>query len=426
MTSSPESRPASTGSSLDARLEAEISDALGGMSVEQLLDTPDGGRPKSQARGVIHREFRRGTVVGVRGDDVMVEFGPKSSGVCPLAQFEEPPPVGTHLEFVVERHDAKEGLLILSREGAVQKANWEALTTGQVVEAVCTGMNKGGLEFEVAQHKAFMPAGQVDVRHVKDISIFLGQKLACEITQLDRQRGRIVLSRKAVLEKERQRSAEKILAELEPGQERDATVTTIQPYGAFADLGGIDGLIHVSDLAWDRVKHPADVVKEGQQVRVRVLKVDRNQTPPKISLGLKQTMSDPTEARYGEIAEGATVSGRVTKLMAFGAFVEIAPGVEGLVHISEISHERIPTVESVLKKDQTITAKVLRLDPAQRRVALSMKALTDRPAMPDRPGKPGRTRDEDVLRQDDPTMRKLRAKLESKFGAMGGLKGGIG
>jgi small subunit ribosomal protein S1 len=424
MTSNSDPQPAQRGNTLDARLEAEISDALAGMSVEQLLDMPDASRAKPLPRGTIHREFRRGTVVGVRGDDVMVEFGPKSSGVCPLAQFEEPPPIGTHLEFVVERHDAKEGLLILSREGAVQKASWEALDVGQVVEAVCTGMNKGGLEFEVAQHKAFMPAGQVDIRHIKDISIYLGQKLPCEIMQLDRHRGRIVVSRKAVMEKERQRQAEKVLAELEPGQERDATITSVQPYGAFADLGGIDGLIHVSDLSWDRVGHPRDLVQDGQQVRVRVLKVDRNQQPPKISLGLKQTIADPTEARYGELAEGATVSGRVTKLMAFGAFVEIAPGVEGLVHISEISHERIPTVESVLKKDQTITAKVLKIDPAQRRVALSMKALADRPAPPQspgRPGRPGRGREEDQLRMDDPAMRKLRAK----FGAGGGLKGGI-
>jgi ribosomal protein S1 len=423
MTSStPDPRPASGGSNLDAKLEAEINDALGGMSIDQLLDLPDSSRAKPASRGVIHREFRRGIVVGVRGEDVMVEFGPKSAGVCPLLQFDEPPPVGTHLEFVVERHDAKEGLLILSREGAVQKATWEALTVGQVVEATCTGMNKGGLEFEVAQHKAFMPAGQVDVRHIKDISIFLGQKLPCEIVQLDRQRGRIVLSRKAVLEQERARNAEKILADLEPNQERDAVITTVQPYGAFADLGGIDGLIHVSDLAWERVRHPGDLVQEGQQVRVRVLRVDRTQNPPKISLGLKQITADPSFEKFGELAVGSTVTGKVTKVMDFGAFVEIAPGVEGLVHISEISHERIPTVEAALKKDQTVTAKVLRIDADQRRVSLSIKALVDRPAMPDQPGRPGRPgRPAEELRVDDPSMRKLRAK----FGAAGGLKGGI-
>lgn len=424
------SSSASSSSGLDEKLEAEINSALGGMSVEDLLDMPDQPKRAATSRSVIHREFRTGTVVRVRGGDVLVEFGPKSSGICPLTQFEEAPPIGTRLEFVVERFDANEGLSILSREGAVQKANWEALQQGQVVEAVCTGMNKGGLEFEVAKHKAFMPAGQVDLRHVKDISIFLGQKLSCEITQLDRARGRIVLSRRNVLEQERHRNADKVLASIEVGQELDATISTVQPYGAFADIGGIDGLIHVSDLSYDRVKHPGDVVREGDKVRVRVLKVDREQKPPKISLGMKQLVSDPSLSAMNELAVGGTISGRVTKIMPFGAFIEVAPGVEGLVHISEISFERIETVEKVLKKDQVVNAKILSIDPDRKRVGLSIKALLDRPAPTggergDRGsfGKGSRGNDANAIRPEDPALRKLKAK----FGVGGsGLKGGIG
>lgn len=456
---------------VDAKLEDEINAALGDMSVADLLDVPDTSArpPRESARGTIHREFRTGTVVRVRGEDVLVEFGPKSSGICPLGQFGEPPPIGTRIEFVVERFDSAEGLFVLSREGAVQKASWEALQVGQVVEATCTGMNKGGLEFEVAHHKAFMPAGQVDLRHIRDISIFLGQRLPCEITQLDRQRGRIVLSRKSVLEQERQRSAEKVLSEIEVGQDHDATIVSVQPYGAFADLGGVDGLIHVGDMAWERIRHPSDLVREGDKVRVRVLKIDREQDPPKIALGLKQTTTDPSVERFSELSVGSAITGRVTKLMPFGAFVEVAPGVEGLVHISEISFERIPTVEAALKKDQVVSAKILGIDPDRKRVALSIKALLDRPAAPAPSGEAGgdggergggrgegrgggrggrgpggggrggagdwgrgsRGDEMTTLRDDDPTMRKLRVKLaaaaaaKAKAKGTGTLKGGI-
>ena len=356
MTTNPEPTPPAR-NALDAQLEAEIAEALGDMSVDEMLDLSE-SRPAAAGRGTIHREFRTGTVVRVRGGDVLVEFGPKSSGVCPLAQFPEPPPVGTRLEFVVERFDPGEGLFMLSREGAVQKASWDALQVGQVVEAVCTGMNKGGLEFEIAHHKAFMPASQVDVRHVKDISVFLGQRLACEITQIDRSKGRVILSRRNVLEQERARQAEQVLNELEVGQERDAVINSVQAYGAFADLGGIDGLIHVSDICHERIKHPSDRLKPGETVRVRILKIDREQSPPRIGLGIKQTMADPAVMALNELETGSTVSGKVTRITAFGAFVEIAAGVEGLVHISEISHERIPTVEKALKLHEIVTAKI--------------------------------------------------------------------
>ena len=256
----------------------------------------------------------------IHGDDVFVEFGPKAQGVCPLVQFgNEAPASGAKLEFIIERFDAFDELYVLSREGATQKANWAALEVGQIVEARCTGMNKGGLEMEIAHHKAFMPAGQVDVRHVADISIFLGQKFPCQVYELNREKDRIILSRKAVLEEERGRLREELMAVLEPGQQRTATISTIQAYGAFADLGGVDGLIHVSDISYDRVKHPKDVLKEGQQVEVKVLRIDRSQTPPRISLGMKQCMADPTVHAFNSIQVGETVTGRVTKIMAFGA-----------------------------------------------------------------------------------------------------------
>jgi small subunit ribosomal protein S1 len=350
----------------------------------------------------------------VHGNDVFVEFGPKSQGVCPLALFPEPPALGAKMEFIVERFDKEDGLLILSRQGSVQKAEWESLEVGQVVEARCTGVNKGGLEMEVCNHRAFMPAGQVDLRHIAELSVFVGEKMPCEVMEVDRQRGRIILSRRQALEAERAHTRTQTLATLEVGQVLAATITSIQPYGAFADIGGVDGLIHISDLSWQRIKHPSEVLKEGQQVTVKVLKVDASQDPPKIGLGLKQTSEDPAVAARKSLSVGDVVSGRVTKIMPFGAFVELAPNVEGLVHISELSHDRVHDVRKVVRPDEIITVKVLSIDPSSKRIALSLKAM-----------KSAEEVQAEVERKEDAKMRKLRAQLNNKFGPLK-LKGGLG
>jgi small subunit ribosomal protein S1 len=390
---------------MDAKLQAEIEAALGDMSLDDMLDMADEAKPARSAN-----ETRIGRVVNVHGDQVFVEFGPKSQGICPLAHFPEMPALGERLEFVVQRYDKDEGLLILSRQGAVQKAEWESLGVGQTVEAMCTGMNKGGLEMMVANHKAFMPAGQVDLRHLKDISVFLSQKMVCEVLELDRRSARIILSRKAHQQRERAAQREQVLATLAVGQTVTATITSLQAYGAFADLGGVDGLIHISDLSYDRIKHPSEVVQEGQQVEVRVLKIDRKQDPPRIGLGLKQLMENPVAKRLAEIREGEAVTGKVTKLMPFGAFIELAPGLEGLVHISELSHDRVQSVGQVLKPNEVVTVKVLSVDPRSKKVALSLKALQEK-------------KEAEMERREDKHMRKLKAQLTRKFGE---LKGGIG
>jgi small subunit ribosomal protein S1 len=426
------SSPASARSDLDAMLEAEVSAALGGMSVEDLV----GEKPRSRAAPAPAnkgRQLRTGKVLRVHGGDVFVEFGPRSQGVCPAIQFEAPPQPGDELEFVVDRLDAFEGLLLLSRPGVVQKADWGNLAEGMTVEARCIGMNKGGLEMEVAHHKGFMPAGMVDVRHLADISVFIGEKFPCRIVELNREKGRIILSRKAVLAAERREKAEQLLAVLEEGQTRSATILSLQPYGAFADLGGIDGLIHISDLSHDRIRHAKDAVKEGEVVQVKVLRIDRSVSPPKISLGRKQTMSDPIASALNTVAAGETVTGKVTKTTEFGAFVEIAPGVEGLVHISEVSHDRIPTVDTVLKRDEVVTCKVLAVDPGRKRISLSIKALVDPPvrAAPAERAGPGGNRGRgdrrdgpkpEAPREDDPELRKLKAR----FGGGSQLRGGLG
>ena len=406
--------PPSSVGGFDAALEGELQAALGGLSEGELLNLPTSKVPASRLK-TDRASTRVGTVVRVQGEDVMVEFGPKSQGVCPLRQFETPPEPGAQVEFMIERLDAFEGLLILALPGASTKAPWEHLQVGQIVEARCVGMNKGGLDMEVSHHRAFMPAGQADIRHVEDISVFLGEKFPCMIIELRKEKGRMVLSRKAALGQERGKMREKTLAELSPGQIRDATISSVQSFGAFADLGGVDGLIHVSDLAHERIKDPSEVVKVGDVVKVKVLRVDLAQKPPKISLSRKEVMQDPMAGKLEAIAAGETVSGRVTKLAEFGAFVEVAPGVEGLVHISEVSHDRIPSVDRVLKVDQIVTAKVLSVDPARRRLSLSIKALVDKPmsAKEAAAAKP--------QREDDAAMARLRAKFASNRPLKGGL-----
>lgn len=384
-----------------------------------------GGRDGRDGRGAPPpRQARMGKIVRIHDGDVFVEFTNLSQGVCPLVQFGDAvPEIGGEHEFIIERMDAFEGLLVLSRPGATQKADWGSLEEGQVVEARAVGMNKGGLEMEIAHHKGFMPAGQVDIRHVPDISVFLGQKFPCLIIELRKDKGRIILSRKAALAQDRARKRDEVLAGLEEGHQVRATVTSVQPYGAFADVGGVDGLIHIADLAHERLKHPSEVVKVGDEVEVKILRIDRSQNPPKIALGRKQVMADPILQKLAEVTQGATLTGRVTRLTDFGAFVEIAAGLEGLVHISEVSHDRIPSVDRVLKRDQIVTAKVLSVDSDRKRVSLSIKALVDRPVQQQGRGRDGdpQPRGDGYLRDEDPAMRKLKAK----FAGGGKLKGGL-
>jgi len=307
-------------------------------------------------------------------------------------------------------------------------------------------MNKGGLEMEVAHHKGFMPAGQVDVRHVADISVFIGEKFPVQIVELNKDKNRLVVSRKAVVAAERAEQREKLLAVLELGQTRTATITSVQSYGAFADIGGVDGLIHVSDLSHERVKTPADVVKVGQVVQVKIVKLDLSATPPKIGLGMKQLVTDPSVAAMQAVEAGGTVTGRVSKIMPFGAFIELAPGVEGLVHISEISHERIPTVDKALRVNEVVTAKVLSIDVGKKRISLSIKALVEPPARPEpqsvggagggAPGKGPRVEEgfaaafgRNRAKNDVPSVERVKdnslARLRATWGSNKELKGGL-
>ena len=429
---------------LDAAMSAEIEAAMkdlekvGAAQPRQAPKPAPGVAAAPGTRGprVVQagREHRPGTVVSVGPTDVFVEFGPKELGVVPRIQWtdgQEPPKVGEKIEVVVDHFEAGESLFICSRPGLVRKADWEMLEPGQVIEARVSGVNKGGLELEVAGHTAFMPASQVSLDHIQDLSVFVGEKMKCTVHRVDRGgRGNIVLSRRDLLEQERKDQAEKMKATLSEGQVVEGTVRKIMAFGAFVDLGGIDGLVHISDLSHERVGHGersvARHVKVGEKVKVQILKIDW--AAGRLSLGLKQTHDDPFATASADVKEGAEVTGRVTKIMEFGAFVEVAAGVEGLVHISELAWRRVGRVEEVLKPDEVVKVKVLKVDPESRRIGLSIKALQPPPEAPKPSGGQGRGkgrrepagRSLEEITAVSPELRRLREKFGGK-----GLKGGI-
>ena len=360
----------------DARLDAQIDAALSGLSENDLY----GFNKPRPAEGAGEKGARRGRVVSIDKDDVFIDFGGKSQGIVPLIQFQEEPKIGDELDFNVERYDAAEGLLILSRKGAATgDVSWETLEVGQIVEGTVTAVNKGGLELSVKNMRAFMPAGQVDIYHVPDLSQFINQKMTAEVTAFERQGRNVVLSRRNVLEREREENKKKLFEELAEGQLRRGTVRSVMDFGAFVDLGGVDGLLHVSEMSFRRVRNPGEVVKIGDVVDVKILKIDRE--AGKLSLSLKQARGvDPWNDAQTRYSVGSHVTGRVTKIESFGAFIEVEEGIEGLLPIGEISHRRIRTPAEVVKEGDTVRLAVLSVDPVARRMSFSLKQAT--PAEP--------------------------------------------
>ncbi|TVS07914.1 MAG: S1 RNA-binding domain-containing protein [Phycisphaerales bacterium] len=443
----PGEAPPPTPAKLSDELEAEIDDAMAAMEREGSLEAPKqqpapaGGAAKPAIRGprVVSggREHRTGAVVSIGPTDIFVEFGPKELGVVEKSQFGDKPlpEKGDQVELVVNRFDPAESIFICTLPGQVQKADWEQLEAGQAVEARVTGVNKGGLELEVAGHRAFMPASQVSLDRIPDLSVFVGEKIACEVQRVDRRgKGNIVLSRRNILQQERQERAKELRDKLEEGQTVQGTVRKIMPFGAFVDLGGVDGLVHISDMTHERVppteKNVQKFVKEGQAVKVVILKI--NWEDNRISLGMKQLQDDPFVTAMNEVVEGAIVTGRVVQTAEFGAFVEVAPGVQGLVHISELDWRRVATVEEVVKPDEVVTVKVLKIDPETRKVSLSIKQTKEAPQRPSGPGGPGGgkgrgrgrgdrdTRSPEEILKETPEFRRLREKF-GKTGFKGGL-----
>jgi small subunit ribosomal protein S1 len=325
-----------------------------------------------------------GTVVRVDRDEILVDVGYKSEGVIPLSELSirrnidpsEEVALGDEVDALVLTKEDNEGRLILSKKRARFEKAWrrieEAAESGEAVEGLVIEVVKGGLIIDLGV-RGFLPASLVDIRRVQDLDEFLGQPLRCRVIELNRSRNNVVLSRRAVLEEERREVRQRILDTLDVGLVVDGQISNIVDFGAFVDLDGIDGLIHISELSWSHVTHPSEILEIGQKVRVKVLDIDRERQ--RISLGLKQTQTDPWQQVLDHYHQDDVVHGRVTKAVTFGAFVEIVPGVEGLVHISELAAHHVENPREVVQNGQEVLVKIIEIDAERRRLSLSIKRV---------------------------------------------------
>lgn len=351
----------------------ELSQAMGGVSMDDLF-----GGEQSKQETFEPDSLQSGRVVAVRRDDVFIEFADSQQGIVSLRLFDVPPAPGATVQVIVQRVNPEDGLYELSLPNkAVQVDDWSDLVEGMLVDVRVTGHNAGGLECEVNHIRGFIPVSQVSLYRVEDLAPFVDQRFTCVITEANPDRRNLVLSRRAVLEREKEQAREQMLNTLRPGQIHEGVVRKLMDFGAFVDIGGVDGLVHVSQVAWGRVKHPSDVLKEGQAIKVRIEKIDPE--TGKISLAYRDLLESPWTLVAQKYPQNTIVSGTVTKLMDFGAFVELEPGIEGLVHISELSPKRIWRASDIVKEGQQVEVMVLSVDAEAQRMSLSMKALAAPP-----------------------------------------------
>ncbi len=369
---------------LDAALEAEINAAMGGATpdVEAAVATVTTPATDTPTEDSLHQGKRlKGKVALIHGEDMFLDLGFRSQGILPLKQYEgkEIPAVGTVIDVIVQKVSPEEGLIHVNIPSGRQKVqgNWDAVQAGLVVDCMITKTNKGGLEVTVSSLRGFMPSGQVALHFVENLEQFVGQKMTVKILEANKSKKNLIVSRRALLLEERAQAEEQILSTLEVGQTLDGTVTTVKDYGAFVDLGGLDGFIHIGQMSWQHIKHPSEVLAEGQAVKVKVISISDDKK--KIGLSVKQTSQSPWDLAASNYFQGQTVSGTVTRTTDFGAFVQLEPGIEGMVHISELDHKRVIRVSDVVTTGQSLEVQVQSVDPVKHRISLSLKALRAKP-----------------------------------------------
>ena len=358
------------------------------LEMEELMTMEQGLESYGVLGEVGRHDIVTGTVVKVSDDEVLVDIGGKSEGIVPVRELsftknvkpEEVVKVGDEIRVMVIKEDS-EGNIMLSKKRVDQADAMEKLETiykeNQTIEAPVVDVVKGVVIVDIGT-RGFVPASRLDIKFIQDIKSFVGQTIQFKIIKFEPEARKIVLSRREILEEEEKARKEKVWNSIEEGQTRKGVVRRLAAFGAFVDLGGVDGLLHVSEMGWGRVKNPADVVKEGQEIEVYILKVDKEKE--KISLGLKQLIPNPWDTAAEKYAVDTIVTGKVVRIVPFGAFVMLEDGVDGLVHISQISWERVEKVEDALQIGQEVNAKVLELDVENKKISLSIKQTTERPA----------------------------------------------
>ena len=325
----------------------------------------------------------KGTIIEVRPKEVLVDIGYKSEGVISANEFEDikAVKVSDEIDVLIEKLEDKEGMVVLSKEKAEFKKNWERILTicneGGTIAGKVKGVVKGGLVVNIGV-EAFLPASQIDVSTPKNLAQYVGNTYDFKVVKINQERQNIVLSRRELIEQERVERRQKLLGEMTPGDIRKGTVKNITDFGAFIDLNGIDGLLHITDMSWGRIGHPSELLKVGQDIDVVVLDINREKE--RVSLGLKQKLANPWDNIEQKYPVGAKVKGRVVNLVPYGAFVELEPGVEGLVHVTELSWtKRVAKPSDVLKQDQEIEAVVLGINREEQKISLGLRQLEANP-----------------------------------------------
>src|ERR1700728_4443445 len=328
-------------------------------------------------------EIVKGTVIEVRPKEVLVDIGYKSEGIIPGNEFIDlkSVKVGDEIDVLIEKLENKDGTVVLSHEKAEFKKNWDKILTicneGGIITGKVTSIVKGGLVVNVGV-EAFLPASQIDVTTPKNLASFVGNSYEFKVVKINQERQNIVLSRRELIEQERTDRRSKLLNEMTPGDIRKGTVKNITDFGAFIDLNGIDGLLHITDMSWGRIGHPSEILKVGQDIDVVVL--DINKEKERVSLGLKQKLANPWDSIETKFPVGAKVKGKVVSLVPYGAFVQLEPGVEGLIHVTELSWtKRIAKPGDVLKQDQEIEAVVLGINRDEQKISLGVRQLESNP-----------------------------------------------
>jgi small subunit ribosomal protein S1 len=357
----------------DEELDAAVADAMGGLAtadVDQLYE--------DSVHDFAPNALIKGTVLRLVNEDVMVDIGYKSEGVVPLYEFDDliAPEPGTELEVLMEGMDEASGLLLLSKRRAERLRGWEHIVQshgeGDLIAGTATRKIKGGLLLDVGGVAVFLPASQIDIRRVPDVNTYIGRDLETKIIKIDRERMNIVVSRRKLLEERRNSLRDELLKTLEEGQICKGVVKNIADFGAFLDIGGVDGLLHITDMSWGRVNHPSEVVKIDQELTVKVLRFDRERQ--RIALGLKQLEASPWEEIEKKYPMGSRVTGEVVNIMPYGAFVKLEDGIEGLVHISEMSWtRRVNHPSELVNIGEGVDVVVLDIDKDKQEISLGMK-----------------------------------------------------
>ncbi|MDF1701276.1 MAG: S1 RNA-binding domain-containing protein [Planctomycetota bacterium] len=364
----------SRGDKPSENLDDEIEAALGGHSVLEIAGRELLAPTQRKEAEVKTGNFAEGLVTVVGREDLFVEFGPRLQGVVPCAQFSQLPEPGERIKVFVESFDGKESLYVCSVKRTAQAAEWGGLEVGSIIAAEVKAHNAGGLELQAGVLTAFLPVSHIELERVEELEPYIGRRFDVEVMEVDPEKRRLVVSRRGLLNRDRDQRRADVTSALVPGSVLQGEVTRVEPYGAFVDIGGVEGLLHVSEIAWKRVEDPNEHVKVGDRFDVQIQKIEEG--GKRISLSKRALTDDPWDLFVRDHPRGSLVPGKVTRIQTYGAFVEIAEGVEGLAHVSQLSPVRVNSPKDIVRLGQELSVRVHEIDTERRRIGLSL--LTDR------------------------------------------------